>query len=117
LASENPTRSYRRIHGELIGLGHRIASSTVWQILKANCIDPAPEQSELTWSQFLHSQAAVACDFFTVDTAMLKRFYVLFFIHIPTRKVFYAGVTAEVPTGSGGAPRVDGAMGREGCFG
>jgi transposase InsO family protein len=50
-------------------------------------------------SQFLHSQAAVACDFFTVDTATLKRFYVLFFIHIPTRQVFYAGATAN-PTGA-----------------
>ncbi len=83
LASENPTWGDRRIHGELIGLGHRIASSTVWQILKANGIDPAPERFELTWSQFLHSQAAVACDFFTVDTAILRRYYVLLFIHIP----------------------------------
>ncbi len=58
LAAENPTWGYRRIHGELAGLGHQIASSTVWQILKANAIDPAPERSEVTWSQFLHSQAA-----------------------------------------------------------
>ena len=99
LAAENPTWGYRRIHGELAGLGHRIASSTVWQILKASGIDPAPERSEVTWSQFLHSQAAVACDFFTVDTALLRRYYVLFFIHVPTRQVFYAGVTAN-PTGA-----------------
>ena len=46
--------------------------------------------SEITWSQFLHSQAAVACDFFTVDTAMLRRYYVLFFIHIPARQAFVA---------------------------
>ncbi len=71
----------------------------MWQILKANSIDPSPERSEVTWSQFLHSQAAVACDFFTIDTAMLHRYYVLFFIHIPTRQVFYAGVTAN-PTGA-----------------
>jgi len=99
LAAENPTWGYRRIHGELAHLGHRIASSTVWQILKASGIDPAPERSDVTWSQFLHSQAAVACDFFTVDTALLRRYYVLFFIHIPTRQVFYAGVTAN-PTGA-----------------
>jgi transposase InsO family protein len=98
LASENPTWGYRRIHGELLGLGHRIASSTVWSILKASGIDPAPDRSEVTWSQFLHSQAAVACDFFTVNTALLRRFYVLFFIHIPCRQVFFAGVTAN-PTG------------------
>ena len=99
LAAENPTWGYRRIHGELAGLGHPIASSTVWEILKASGIDPAQERSEVTWSQFLHSQAAVACDFFTIDTALLRRYYVLFFIHIPARQVFYAGVTAN-PTGA-----------------
>ncbi len=98
LAAENPTWGYRRIHGELAGLAHQIASSTVWEILKASGIDPAQERSEVTWSQFLHSQAAVACDFFAVDTALLRRYYVLFFIHIPTRQVFYAGTTAN-PTG------------------
>ena len=99
LAAENPTWGYRRIHGELAGLGHHLASSTVWNILKAAGIDPAPERSEVTWSQFLHSQAAVACDFFTVDTALLRRYYVLFFIHLPTREVFFAGVTVN-PTGA-----------------
>ncbi|MCP3910758.1 MAG: transposase [Actinomycetia bacterium] len=99
LAAENPTWGYRRIHGELAGLGHHVASSTVWQILKTTGTDPAPERSDVTWSQFLHSQAAVACDFFTVDTAMLHRYYVLFFIHLPTRQVFFAGVTAN-PTGA-----------------
>ncbi|MCP3912573.1 MAG: transposase family protein [Actinomycetia bacterium] len=98
LASENPTWGYRRIHGELVGLGHGIASSAEWSILKKSGIDPAPERSDVTWSQFLHSQAAVACDFFTIDTALLRRYYGLFFIHIPTREVFYAGVTAN-PTG------------------
>ncbi len=98
LARENPTWGYRRIHGELAGLGHRIASSTVWQILKTGGIDPAPERSDVTWSQFLHSQAAVACDFFTIDTASLRRYYILFFIHVPTRQVFFAGITAN-PTG------------------
>ena len=99
LAAENPTWGYRRIHGELAGLDHRIASSTVWKILKSSGIDPAPNRSNITWSQFLKSQGAVACDFFTVDTALLRRYYVLFFIHIPTRQVFYAGVTAN-PTGA-----------------
>jgi hypothetical protein len=88
LAAENPTWGYRRIHGELVGLGCRIASSTVWQILKANGIDPAPHRTEVTWSQFLHSQAAVACDFFTIDTAPLRRFYVLFFIHVERHEAF-----------------------------
>ena len=99
LAKENPTWGHRRIHGELVGLGHKIASSTVWKILKDNNIDPAPDRSEVTWTEFLHAQAAVACDFFTVDTAFLRRYYVLFFIHIETRQVFDAGVTAN-PAGA-----------------
>ena len=99
LAKENPTWGHRRIHGELVGLGHKIASSTVWQILKDSGIDPAPNRSEVTWTEFLRSQAAVACDFFTVDTALLRRYYVLFFIHVETREVFFAGVTQH-PTGA-----------------
>ena len=98
-ATENPTWGYRRIHGELIGLGHQIGQTTVWQILRDNDIDPAPDRSEVTWTEFLHSQAAVACDFFTVDTAFLRRYYVLFFINIETRQVFFAGATAN-PTGA-----------------
>ncbi len=94
-ATKNPTWGYRRIHRELAGLGHHIASSTIWQILKTSGIDPAPKRSEATWPQFLHSQAAIACDSFTVDTAPLRSYYVLFFIDIPTRQVFYAGTTAN----------------------
>ena len=71
----------------------------MWQILTDNGIEPSPNRSEVTWSEFLHSQAAVACDFFTVDTACLRRYYVLFFINIQTREVFYAGATAN-PTGA-----------------
>ena len=67
----------------------------MWQILRDNGIGPAPERSGVTWTEFLRSQAAVATDFFTVDTATLRRYYVLFFIHIETRQVFYGGVTAN----------------------
>ena len=98
LAAENPTWGYRRIHGELAGLGHRLAASTVWQILKNAGIDPAPTRSEVTWSQLLRSQAAVACDFATIDTVTLRRFYLLFFIDIATRTVYFAGIT-DHPTG------------------
>ena len=99
MATENPTWGYRRIHGELVGLGHRIAASTIWQILKHAEVDPAPQRSDVTWSQFLRSQAAVACDFATIDTVTLRRFYLLFFIDIPTRTVYLGGVT-EHPTGA-----------------
>jgi putative transposase len=99
LATENPTWGYRRIHGELVGLGHKISQTTVWQILRDNDIEPAPKRSEVTWTEFLRSQAAVACDFFTVDTATLRRYYVLFFIEVETRQVFFAGLTAN-PTGA-----------------
>ena len=98
MATENPTWGYRRIQGELAGLGHTIAASTVWQILKDHGIDPAPARSTVTWTQFLRSQAAVACDFATIDTALLRRYYLLFFIDIATREVFFAGITTN-PTG------------------
>lgn len=98
IALENPTWGYRRIHGELVGLGHQIAASTIWQILKNHRVAPAPLCASVTWSAFLRSQAAVACDFACVDTVSLRRYYLLFFIDIETRRVFYAGITAH-PTG------------------
>mgnify|MGYP001811633552 CR=1 FL=1 len=52
LAAENPTWGYRRICGELVGLGHRLAPSTVWQILETHVIDPAPSRCSMTWSEF-----------------------------------------------------------------
>jgi putative transposase len=52
----------------------------------------------VTWTQFLRSQAAVACDFATVDTAFLRRYYLLFFIDVTNREVFFAGITTN-PTG------------------
>jgi transposase InsO family protein len=99
MATDNPTWGYRRIHGELVGLGHHLAASTVWTILKTNGIEPAPRRTAVTWSEFLHSQAAVACDFVTIDTATLRRYYLLVFIDIRTRAVFFGGVTTN-PTGA-----------------
>ncbi len=80
LARENPAWGYRRIQGELVGLGITLAASTVWAILKEAGIEPAPNRQSMSWAGFLRAQAAsiVECDFLTVDTFFLKRFYVLF---------------------------------------
>ena len=99
MANDNPTWGYRRITAEVAGLGYRVGASTVWRILKQRGIDPAPQRTRVTWTQFLRSQAAVACDFATVDTVWLHRYYLLFFIDISTREVFYGGITAN-PTGA-----------------
>jgi putative transposase len=100
LARENPTWGYRRIHGELARLGIAIAASTIWAILKHAGIDPAPGRNSESWTTFLRTQAAgiVACDFFTVDTVLLRRYYVLFFIELDRRRVHLAGITTN-PTG------------------
>ena len=100
LARENPLWGHRRIHGELMKLGVTVAPSTVWEILRAAGIDPAPRRSGPTWRQFLHAQAAgiLAVDFLHVDTVLLKRVYVLVFIEHGTRRMRLGGVTAN-PTG------------------
>jgi putative transposase len=102
MAAENPTWGYRRIHGELARLGHEVAPSTVWLLLKRGGIDPAPRRASLTWQQFLAAQAEgiLACDFFHAETVSLKRLYVLFVLEVATRQVHLLGVTAN-PTGEG----------------
>jgi putative transposase len=101
MARENPTWGHRRIQGELVRLGYTIAASTVWEILHAAGIDPAPRRSGPIWRQFLTAQAhaIIACDFFTVETVLLKRLYVLVFIEHGTRHLHLAGVIAH-PTGA-----------------
>jgi len=100
-ARDNAAWGYRRIHGDLTGLGHTIAPSTVWKILRDAGIDPAPARRGQTWRTFLAAQAhtILAADFFHVDTVFLRRLYVLFFIGHATRRVHLAGITAH-PTGA-----------------
>jgi transposase len=55
MAAENPSWGHPRVQGELVRLGHRIAASTVWQILHDAGFDPAPRRSGPSWRQFLTS--------------------------------------------------------------
>jgi putative transposase len=97
LVRENPSWGYRRIHGELTTLGIKIAASTVWEILKAEGIDPAPERSSTTWADFLRSQAdaLLACDFIETVTLTGQRQYILAVIAHGTRRVRILGTTAH----------------------
>ena len=101
LARENPGWGYRRIHGELAGLGAKIAASTVWEILKNAGLDPTPRRADPTWPQFLRSQAEaiLACDFFTADLLDGTQAYVLAVIEHATRRIRILGVTLH-PTGA-----------------
>jgi putative transposase len=78
-----------------LGYKDRIGASTVWTILQRAGVAPAPTRSALTWRQFLRAQASsvLAVDFFTVDTVLLRRLYVLFEIEVATRRVHVLGVT------------------------
>jgi hypothetical protein len=97
MARDNPGWGYRRIHGEMAGLGHNVAPSTVWEILKDAGIDPAPRRSGQSWRAFLDARAKtiLAVGFFHVDTVLLRRLYVLFVIEHGTRRVHLAGITAH----------------------
>jgi putative transposase len=101
LARENPGWGYRRIHGELMVLGIKVAASTVWEMLKDAGIDPAPKRASSTWAVFLRSQAdaLLTCDFLETVTLSGARLYVFAVIEHTVRRIRILGATAH-PTAS-----------------
>jgi transposase InsO family protein len=100
LARENPRWGYLRIVGELKKLGVGVSKTSVASVLRRHGLRPAPRRDGPTWTQFLRAQAhgILATDFFSVDTVLLRRSYVLFIIEVESRVVHLLGVTAD-PTG------------------
>ncbi len=98
-AEENPGWGYDRISGALSNLGYKVSDRTVGNVLKRNGIPPAPDRDQdTTWATFIkkHQYVLAACDFFTTEVITpvgLITYYVLFFIHIGSRKVYIAGMT------------------------
>jgi transposase InsO family protein len=97
LGAENPRWGDRRIQGELLKLGYRVSATTIRGVLRRHRVPPAPRRLGPTWAQFLsaHAGAILACDFFTVDTVLLKTLYVLVFLEIRSRRILYANCTAH----------------------
>ena len=99
MARENPGWGYDRIVGALSNLGHKLSDQTVGNILRRHGIVPAPRRSQNTsWKDFIaaHMAVLVGVDFFTVEVLTwrgLATYYVLFFLHLETRRVSVAGFT------------------------
>jgi len=99
MARENSGWGYDRIVGALANLGHHVSDQTVGNILRRHGIAPAPKRSQITtWKDFLaaHMNVLAGCDFFTVEVLTwrgLVTYYVLFFLHLETRRVSVAGIT------------------------
>ena len=101
LARENPRWGPLPISGELAKFGFGASPSTVRRLLARAGFGPAPRSSGPGWRAFLRAQAAsiVACDFLTVESVLLRRYYVLFFIAHASRRVWLAGCSPS-PTGA-----------------
>lgn len=95
MGGENPRWGCLRIRGELAKLGIRVSATRIRTLLRANGLGPAPRRDGPTWGEFLRSQAhgILALDFLTVETVRLRTLYVLFAIHVRSRRVHILGVT------------------------
>ena len=96
-ARENPDWGYKRIGGELKGVGVSVSATSVRKVLLAAGLAPAPHRAPSSWRAFLRAQAGtiVGCDFLTVETVFLQRIYVLFFISLATRRIEYVACTSN----------------------
>ena len=99
MADENRSWGYDRIVGALANLGHEISDQTVGNVLRRHGLPSAPARKHTTtWAAFIRVHLAVLAgtDFFTVEVLTLRglvTYYVLFFIHLESRKVEIAGIT------------------------
>src|SRR5258705_13303945 len=101
MARENPDWGYDRIEGALANLGHKISDQTVGNILQRHALPPAPERKHTTtWPAFIRTHLALlaGADFFTAEGLTLRglgTYYVLFFIHLESRRVGIPGLTVH----------------------
>src|SRR6059058_4943586 len=99
MARENRDWGYDRIAGALKNLGHDVSDQTGGNVLRRFGIAPAPKRREqMNWAHFIRAHMAVLAgiDFFTVEVLTwrgLATYYVLFFLHLETRRVTIAGIT------------------------
>ncbi len=105
MAGENSTWGYDRIQGALANLGHKISDSAVANILRQHGIEPAPERKrQTTWHAFLkaHWDVLASVDFTTMEVWTKKglvTYYLLFFMELATRRIYFAGLTVQPDEG------------------
>ncbi|MEU5646862.1 IS3 family transposase [Streptomyces milbemycinicus] len=91
LGAENSRWGFRRVHGELPRLGHKVGPATVRRVLRATGLGPAPrrQSARAEWAAFIKAQASglLAANLFHADTVTLRRLYALFVMEVRTRTV------------------------------
>jgi putative transposase len=101
IAKENHDWGYDRIVGALANLGYKVCDQTVGNVLQRHALPPAPERKRTTtWAAFIriHLALLAGTDFFTMEVLTLRglvTYYVLFFIHLESRRVEIAGITVQ----------------------